>query len=249
MNILESIGLSKQFGTRKAIQDLNFQLAEGEILGLIGPNGAGKTTLINLITGAITFSTGDILFRGQTIHGLKPYQIAQLGITKTYDIVPPSTQMSTLENVMVGALFGSKEKGRSLREARKKAEETLACLDLSNQKDMPVFKLNGFEKKRLEIAKSLSMNPKLLLLDEIMSGLNQTEIIAATRLIQKIRGTGISLLVVEHQMKTIVQLSDRVIVLHQGKKIMEGPVDQVLKNEEVIKAYLGNRYGDLMGTD
>jgi branched-chain amino acid transport system ATP-binding protein len=249
MSLLECIGLSKHYGDLWVIQELTFHLKEGEILGLIGPNGAGKTTLINIITGALTFSKGDILFRKKTLRGLKAYQIARLGVTKTYEIVPPSTQMSALENVMVGALFGNEGQRKSWREARKKAEKILDVMGLVNQKDLPVGNLNVFETKCLKIAKALSINPQLLLLDEITGGLNPTEIKKASGLIQNIRAGGVSVLVVEHLMKTIVQLSDRVIVLHRGEKIMEGSAEEVLKNEKVIQAYLGNRFGELMPSE
>lgn len=249
MIILEGSGLTIKFGSLTALNDLCFTFREGEILGLIGPNGAGKTTLINLITGFIPFSIGDIFFEGKSIRGLKQHQISKIGITKTYDIVPPSTQMTSLENVMVGALFGRSGKGRSLREARTKAEEALSFLELSEIMALPAANLNVFERKRLEIAKVLAMNPKLLLLDEIMSGLNQTELNDFIRLIKKIRDGGVSVLVVEHKMKTIAQVSDRILVLHQGKKIMEGVPERVLKDGKVIQAYLGNRFKEIAGVE
>ncbi|OHE27206.1 MAG: ABC transporter ATP-binding protein [Syntrophus sp. RIFOXYC2_FULL_54_9] len=245
MTIVESIGLTKNFENLKVLHDVSFSFQEGEILGLIGPNGSGKTTLINCITGNIPFTTGDLLFRGKSIRSLKPHQISQMGITKTYEIAPPATQITALENVMVGSLFGRNGKGRSMREARQKAEEALDFLELSGQKGVPASNLNVFERKRLEVSMVLAMSPRLLLLDEIMGGLNQTEVKDAVRLIKKIRDSGVSILVVEHIMETMLQVSDRVMVLHHGVKITEGSPEQVLKNEAVIKAYLGSRFGEL----
>lgn len=246
MTLLEGIGLTKSFEDLKVLQNVSFRFHEGEILGLIGPNGSGKTTLINLITGNIPFTEGDLLFRGTSIRGQKPHQIAQLGITKTYEIAPPATQITALENAMVGSLFGSSGKGRSMREARQKAEVALDFLELSSRKGLPACSLNVFERKRLEVAMALAMSPTILLLDEIMSGLNQTEVKDAVRLIKKIRGSGVSILVVEHVMETMVRVSDRVMVLHHGEKIAEGPPDEVLKNEQVIRAYLGGGFGGTM---
>jgi len=245
MKILEVIGVTKQFGHLTALKEVSFTILEGEIFGLIGPNGAGKTTLINLIIGAIPYSTGDVHFLGKSIRGLKPHQISRLGISRTFQVVPPSTKMTTLENVMVGALFGGTERKRSVRAARTKAMETLDFTDLAQKKDAPAETLNVLEQKRLEMAIALAMDLKLLLLDEVMSGLNPTEIEQGVELIKKIRREGITLLVIEHVMKTISSICHRILVLHRGEKVMEGPAEVVLSNEQVIKAYLGDRYREL----
>lgn len=247
-SILEVIEVSKRFGNFIALKEVSFTLRQGEILGIIGPNGAGKTMLVNMIAGNVPYSTGDIRFLGQSLQGLKPYQISQLGISWTSQVVQPITDMTTLENVMVGALFGKKGGDKRVWAARKKAEATLELLGLANQKDVPGESLNIQERKRLERARALAMAPKLLLLDEVLAGLNPTEIEDGVNLLKKIQKTGVTLIVIEHVMKVISKLSTRLLVLHHGEKIMEGPVDQVLNDKRVIDAYLGKRQRILVGT-
>ena len=242
MKILEVIGVTKRFGHVMALKDVSFTHFEGEILGVIGPNGAGKTTLINLITGSLSYSNGDIRFGGGSIRDLKPHQIGQLGISRTFQVKPPLTKMSALENVMMGALFGRTERRRGGRAARRRAEEALDFLGLAGKKDIPIERLNGLERKRLEMAIAMAMNPKLLLLDEVMAGLNPTEIDVGVALIKEVRDTGVTILVIEHVMKAIAKVSDRVVVLHHGEKITEGPPEIVLNDRQVIDAYLGKRY-------
>jgi branched-chain amino acid transport system ATP-binding protein len=242
MKILEVIGVTKRFGRVMALKDVSFTHFEGEILGVIGPNGAGKTTLVNLITGSLSYSNGDIRFGGGSIRDLKPHQIGQLGISRTFQVKPPLTKMSALENVMMGALFGRTERRRGGRAARRRAEEALDFLGLAGKKDIPIERLNGLERKRLEMAIAMAMNPKLLLLDEVMSGLNPTEIDVGVALIKEVRDTGVTILVIEHVMKAIAKVSDRVVVLHHGEKITEGPPEIVLNDRQVIDAYLGKRY-------
>jgi branched-chain amino acid transport system ATP-binding protein len=247
MKILEVIGVSKHFGSLTALQDVSFTLRRGEILGLIGPNGAGKTTLVNLIAGTTPYSAGDIHFLGKSIRGLKPHQIGRLGISRTPQIVKPITDMTTLENVMVGALFGKKGKKRTVRAARRKAEQTLELLGLAAKSNVPGESLNVQERKRLERAKALAMLPTVLLLDEVLAGLNPTEIDEGVDLIKKVRDAGVTILVVEHVMRAIANVSDRVIVLQHGEKIMEGKPEEVLNHGKVIEAYLGKRYRALTG--
>ena len=247
MKILEAIGVSKHFGSLTALQDVSFTLRRGEILGLIGPNGAGKTTLVNLIAGTTPYSAGDIHFLGKSIRGLKPHQIGRLGISRTPQIVKPITDMTTLENVMVGALFGKKGKKRTVRVARRKAEQTLELLGLAAKSNVPGESLNVQERKRLERAKALAMLPTVLLLDEALAGLNPAEIDEGVDLIKKVRDAGVTILVVEHVMRAIANVSDRVIVLQHGEKIMEGKPEEVLNHGKVIEAYLGKRYRALTG--
>ena len=247
MKILEVIGVSKHFGSLTALQDVSFTLRRGEILGLIGPNGAGKTTLVNLIAGTTPYSAGDIHFLGKSIRGLKPHQIGRLGISRTPQIVKPITDMTTLENVMVGALFGKKGKKRTVRAARRKAEQTLELLGLAAKSNLPGESLNVQERKRLERAKALAMLPTVLLLDEVLAGLNPAEIDEGVDLIKKVRDAGVTILVVEHVMRAIANVSDRVIVLQHGEKIMEGKPEEVLNHGKVIEAYLGKRYRALAG--
>ena len=247
VKILEVIGVTKHFGRVAALQNITLTHFEGEILGLIGPNGAGKTTLVNLITGSLPYSTGDIRFRGQSIRGLKPHQIGRLGISRTFPVAPLATKMTTLENVMVGAFFGKKGRETTGRAARRKAEETLDFMELTVKNHIPVENLNVLERKRLEIAIALAMNPSLLILDEVNAGLNSTEIDEAVELIKKIRDAGVTILVIEHVMQAIAKVSDRIIVLHHGKKIIEGTPEAVLNNPVVIEAYLGKRYRKLRG--
>ena len=242
MNILEVIGVSKHFGSLAALKDISFTIRKGEILGLIGPNGAGKTTLINMIAGIIPYKTGDIRFLGNSIRGLKPHKIGKLGISRTSQVVQPITDMTTLENVMVGVLFGKKGRKRTVRAARRKAGETLDLLGMAGKKDVQGESLSVQDRKRLERAKALAMLPTLLLLDEVLAGLNPTEIDEGVELIKRVRDAGVTILVIEHVMKAIAKVSDRIVVLHHGEKIMEGTPQVVLNDQAVIGAYLGKRY-------
>ena len=246
--ILEVKGVTKRFGEFVVLKDVSFAMRQGEILGLIGPNGAGKTMLVNLISGNIPLSSGDVHFLGKSIRGFKPHEIGSLGISWTSQIVQPITDMTTLENVMVGALFGNTERKRTVQAARKKAEETLALLGLSAKKDVQGEKLNIQERKRLERARALAMLPKVLLLDEVLAGLNSTEMIEGIDLIKKVRDAGVTILVIEHSMKAIASMCDRVVVLQSGEKIAEGTSEEVLHDDRVIDAYLGKRYRALLNS-
>jgi branched-chain amino acid transport system ATP-binding protein len=242
MEILEVIDVTKHFGRLAALKDISFTIERGEILGLIGPNGAGKTTLINMIAGIIPYATGDIRFLGNSIRGLKPHKIGKLGISRTSQVVQPITDMTTLENVMVGVLFGKKGRKRTVRAARRKAGATLDLLGLGGKKDAQGESLSVQDRKRLERAKALAMLPTLLLLDEVLAGLNPTEIDEGVELIKKVRDAGVTILVIEHVMKAIAKVSDRIVVLHHGEKIMEGTPQIVLNDPAVIGAYLGKRF-------
>ena len=245
-NILEIKGVSKYFGNLSALKDITFNIYKGEILGIIGPNGAGKSTLINLISGADVYSIGDILFMGQSIRGLKPHQIGSMGISRTYQVVRPFNDMTTFENVMVGALFGKKDRRRSFWAARKKTHEVLEELGLSAKQDIIADNLNVIERKRLEKAKALAMLPHLLLLDEVMAGLNPTEIEEGVKIIKKVRDAGVTILITEHVIRAIAKVSDRIVVLNYGEKIVEGTPEAVLADKRVIEAYLGKRHGKRM---
>jgi branched-chain amino acid transport system ATP-binding protein len=249
MKILEVIGVTKHFGSLTVLKGISLTLQEGEILGVIGPNGAGKTTLANIIVGTVSYSGGDIRFLGKSIRGLKSHQISRLGISRTFEIVPPSTIMTTLENVMVGALFGKRGRKRTARAARGKAEETLELLGLTAKQDIPAGRLNVLERKRLEMAIALATDPTVLLLDEVLAGLNFTEVDEGVELIKKVRDAGVTILVIEHVMQAIANLCDRIIVLHHGTKIMEGKPEKVLKHRRVIEAYLGKRYREFIGPE
>ena len=240
--LLEGEGVTKYFGGLAALADLNFQIRKGEIVGLIGPNGAGKTTLINVITGMSTVSRGRIRFRGEDITHAKPHHIGQMGIARTFQIVKPFSGMTFEENVLIGALFGKSGMKRTLPEALRKVEEVLQFVGLTQKKDTLVEGTTLPDRKRLELAKALAMEPELLLLDEVMAGLTPREIEDVMALVQELKRGGITILVIEHVMKAIMGISDRVIVLHQGESIAEGTPDTISRNEKVIAAYLGTRY-------
>lgn len=246
--IIEGIGVTKTFGALKAVWEVNFQVKRGEIMGIIGPNGAGKTTLLSMINGTLTLSRGTILFKGQEISHFKPFRIAELGISRTFQIVKPFPGMSVLENVSIGALFG-KDKIHDARQAQEKTRDILARVKLDGKEDTPVEALNISERKRLELARALAMDPELLLLDEVMAGLNPTEIEQIMDLIRELNREGRTILVIEHVMKAIMGISQRIMVLHHGEKIVEGSPKEIQSDEKVISAYLGERYARMRGSN
>jgi branched-chain amino acid transport system ATP-binding protein len=240
-NILEVSGLTKRFHGLVAVNDVSFHVQRGEILGLIGPNGAGKTTLVGMVNGTVAPTAGDIVFEGQSVRALPAFRRAHLGIGRTFQVMKPFPGMSVLENASVGALFGAKGGERNIRRAREQARECLEFVGLGKRTAQRADALGGPDRKRLELAKALSMKPRLLLLDEVMAGLNHVEIEEVIEDIRKVRDQGISILVIEHVMKAITSLSDRVFVLHHGEKIIEGATDDVVKVERVVEAYLGKK--------
>ena len=236
--ILEINGLSKAFGGLVAIKDLDFFVNEGEIVGLIGPNGSGKTTLFNLISGVLKPDKGTIKFNGKEITALKPHEVCQCGIARTFQLTKPFAHMTVLQNVMVARMHGS-DPVREMRQAEGECERILEFIGLGGKSSWIAATFGLVDRKRLEIAKALATKPRLLLLDEMMSGLTPIEMEDAIQLVRKIGSSGITLIVVEHVMKAILEISSRLIVISYGEKIAEGKSQEVVHNEKVIEAYLG----------
>lgn len=237
MRILEVQGITVRFGGLVAVAGLDFHIDRGEVVGLIGPNGAGKTTLFNLISGAITPSSGITLFKGENITHLKPSEICRRGIARTFQLVKLFSDMTVLENVMLSCLF--RKPRVTKEEAVKESSELLDFVGLNNMESLPARDLPIGGQKRLEVARALATHPELLLLDEVMAGLNPAEVSEAIESIKRIREKGITIMLVEHVMQAIMDVSDRVIVLHNGEKLAEGMPCDIAANETVINVYLG----------
>ena len=238
MRILEGYGVSKYFGGLAAISNVDFHVEQGEIVGLIGPNGAGKTTLFNLISAALTLDSGEIRFKEKRISGLKAYQICRTGIARTFQSVKVFGSVPVLGNVLLGSFFGTST-GMSSADATREAMESLEFVGLSAMRGTPAKDLTLANQKRLEVARALATRPELLLLDELVAGLNATETAQAMELVTKIRNRGITILMIEHVMKAIMSVCDRIMVLHHGEKIAEGTPEEITNNQTVIEVYLG----------
>ena len=238
MRILEGEGVTKYFGGLAAISNVDFHVDQGEIVGLIGPNGAGKTTLFNLISAALNLSSGVIRFKDKKISGLKPHQICRTGVARTFQSVKVFGNIPVLGNVLLGSLFGTST-GMSSSDATREAIESLEFVGLSAAKAIPAKDLTLANQKRLEVARALATKPELLLLDELVAGLNPTETAQAMELVTRIRDRGITILMIEHVMKAIMSVCDRIMVLHHGEKIAEGKPKEITNNQTVIEVYLG----------
>jgi branched-chain amino acid transport system ATP-binding protein len=243
MTLLEVHNITKRFGGLVAVNDLSLSVSKGEILGMIGPNGAGKTTAFNMISGYYEPNEGQVIFDGKDITGLRPHQVCKLGLARTFQIVKPFPQLSVLDNVIVGAYNRTNDK----QEARQKAREILTFLGMGKMTEQLAGGLSVAGRKRLEIAKVLATEPKMILLDEAMAGLRPKETDEIIELVRQISQQGIALLLVEHVMKVIMSLADRIVVIHHGEKIAEGEPQKVVQDKAVIDAYLGEEMVHVAG--
>ncbi len=239
MTVLLSVrGVTKRFGGLQALTQVTFDLPQGQILGLIGPNGAGKTTLFNVINGVYRPEVGRIIFRDKDVTGMKSYDLAHMGMARTHQIVRPLNELTVRENVMVGACFG--RENHNLGKAASIADEVMEFVGLENRADQMANSLNVAQKKRLEMARALASHPYLILLDEVLAGLNSSEIDGMIQTVRKIRGQGITIIMIEHLMKAMMNISDRIIVLDYGEQIADGTPSEIANNSRVVEAYLGD---------
>jgi branched-chain amino acid transport system ATP-binding protein len=236
--VLVAEDVSKRFGGLQALAHVTFSVEEGQILGLIGPNGAGKTTLFNVLNAVYRPDGGRVVFRGRDLHGLRPYDVARLGMARTHQIVRPLNELTVRENVMAGSCFGRHQLG--LIEAATRADEVLSLVDLAGRADQLAITLNVAQKKRLELSRALAADPDLLLLDEVLAGLNPAEIGAMLATIRLVRDQGVTIVIIEHVMHALMNVSDRVVVLDYGQVIAAGTPAEVAEDPAVITAYLGD---------
>jgi branched-chain amino acid transport system ATP-binding protein len=236
--MLQVTGVSKRFGGLQALTDVTFDLPEGQILGLIGPNGAGKTTLFNVINGVYAPDEGKVMFRGKTVTGMKPYRLARMGLARTHQIVRPLNELTVRENMMVGACFG--KDNHSLGGAAKVVDEVLEFVGLADRANQLAESLNVGQKKRLELGRALAAHPYLLLLDEVLAGLNPSEIGQMIEIVHQIRERGATIIMIEHVMQAVMNVSDQILVLDFGKPIAYDTPEEVANDPAVIEAYLGD---------
>lgn len=238
MYLLQAEGVCKNFGGLAAVSMVDFQVTQGEIVGLIGPNGAGKTTFFNLLSGALVPGSGLIRFKERKINGLKPHQICKMGIARTFQAVKIFPNMTVLQNVLPGAIFGTSQRLNSAA-ATEQAEKCLEFVGMAHLAHNPVKDINLVNQKRIEVARALATQPELMLLDEMMAGLTPTEIEEAIKLVERIRAKGITVVMIEHVMKAIMSVCERIAVLHHGEKIAEGTPQEISTDKTVIEVYLG----------
>jgi branched-chain amino acid transport system ATP-binding protein len=238
MAILEVEKVTKSFGGLTAVNEVSFTAERGKITGLIGPNGSGKTTLFNVITGFLKPNAGKVRFDGKDVTGIQAQEICRVGIARTFQLNKPFASMTVIENVMMGRLYGN-EPARSLKQARAESEEFLVLAGLENKREIPSGTLGMVDLRRLEVARALAIKPKMLFFDEMMAGLNLREIEGAMMLLRNLKSTGMTMMVVEHIMKALLGISDHILVLNAGRKIAEGTPKEIVCNQEVITAYLG----------
>ncbi|HEV3087649.1 MAG TPA: ABC transporter ATP-binding protein [Candidatus Elarobacter sp.] len=236
------VNVGMRFGGLWALSEVSFDVERGSVVGLIGPNGSGKTTLMNVISGVYKPTTGEVRYNGRRIADVPTHAVCRLGIARTFQVVKPFASLSVRENVAVGAMYGRDGAKRSTRASFERAQELLEVVDLARVADRPASDLTIPDRKRLEVAKALALDPELLLLDEVMAGLNATEVDEALELLRTVNRRGVTLIVVEHLMKAIVSISTTIVVLAEGKKIAQGAPTEVLASQQVIEAYLGSRW-------
>jgi branched-chain amino acid transport system ATP-binding protein len=241
MRLLTVEKLCKSFGGLKAINNLDFHVEEGEILGIIGPNGSGKTTSLNLLTGFLKPNSGKVTFQGEDITGLARYRVSQKGIGRTFQLSKPFLDFTALQNVLVGRMYG-REPSRNMKIAREESKKILELVGLLGKAEILVKDLTVMERKRLELARALATRPALLLLDELMAGLNLAEADEACKLIARIRDSKVSIIIVEHIVKAVTCISDRILVLNMGEKIAEGAPQEIINNPKVVEVYLGKSH-------